>query len=291
MTAPIIALLTDFGTVDPFVGIVKAVIAGIAPETKIIDITHEIPPGDIQRAAVILWQAAPFFPPFTIFLAIVDPGVGTERRPILLQSGFGRSDRTYFFIGPDNGLFTYVQYHGFKAWELANPSYRLTLPSMTFHGRDIFAPAAAYAARGIPGSAFGPMIADPVRLPAPWLHQDAQGILSGEILFADHFGNYLTSLGKFERQGRDTLRFDPWLPGAAPRVFSTKEISIILPGGLRIRLAETFGAIPDGSVAILVGSSGLLEIAANRSSAFKILNLPERTIITLENNIKPSTDL
>ncbi len=294
MAASMIAFMTDFGTADPFVGIVKGVIAGIAPEAVVIDLTHEIPPGDIRRAAITLWQAAPFFPPFTVFLAVVDPGVGTVRRPMMLQSNAGQPGKKYAFIGPDNGLFTFVLTEGFQAWELSNSAFRLPFPSTTFHGRDIFAPAAAHAARGVPGPQFGPSLPDPVRLPMPRLEETVPGsiageALSGEILFADRFGNYLTSLGVFERQGSESLYFYPWLPGAHPRTYPTQGIRIVLPDGSRLRLVDTFAAIPPGSLAGVVGSSGLLEIAANRASATGLLNLPEGAPITLETTGQHST--
>ena len=148
MSQPIV-ILTDFGTSDPFTGIMKGVIAGIAPDRPIIDLTNEIPPGDIRRAAVMLWQASPYFPAGSVFLTVVDPGVGTSRRPIFLKT------RDHVFIGPDNGVFTFILGESFQAWELQNPRLTLQNPGMTFHGRDIFAPAAGYAALGTPGPEFG----------------------------------------------------------------------------------------------------------------------------------------
>ena len=275
MVNRLIVLLTDFGALDPFVGIMKGVIAGIAPETRTIDLTHELPPGDIRRAAITLWQAVPFFPSSTVFLAVVDPGVGTPRRPLFIQSGAGIPGEEYIFIGPDNGLFSFVLSDPFQAWELAEPAFRLPQSSATFHGRDIFAPAAAHATRSVPGSAFGPPVLDPLRLPTPRLESVAPGSLSGEILFADRFGNYLTSLGIFKRPQEGRLHFQPWLPGVSPQSFAAQETRLILPGGARLPLVDTFGLIPPGEIAMLIGSSGLLEIAANRGSAAELLHLAE----------------
>ncbi len=285
--SPLIALLTDFGSSDPFVGIVKGVIAQIAPGAQTIDLTHEIPPGDIQRAAIILWQSAPYFPEQTIFLAVVDPGVGTARRPLLLKPGPGPTGTAQVYIGPDNGLFTYVMGDHFQAWELANPAYRLSGPSATFHGRDIFAPAAAYLAQGIEAEAFGPAVRDPIRLPYPRLEVLEAGIIAGEILFADRFGNLLTSLGVFERTAGDSLALKPWTRGASERRISPRQARLILPDGSRLPLVETFQQIPPGQTAALVGSSGLLEIAANRQSAARLLALKAGDEIRLEPGGEP----
>jgi S-adenosylmethionine hydrolase len=282
MESPLIALLTDFGTTDPFAGIVKGVITGIAPGVPLIDLTHDLLPGEIRRAAITLWQSAPYFPQGTIFLAVVDPGVGTSRKPVFVQTDLGQPGKEIFFIGPDNGLFTFVLAGNFQAWELANPAYRLPHPSATFHGRDIFAPAAAYAARGVRGPDFGPPVPDPVRLPAPRLVETGPGRVTGEILFADRFGNILTSLGRLERQASDLLQLRPWIGSARPRLFRRQAASLVLPNGVKLSLVDTFGHIPNGESAALAGSSGLLEIAANRRSAAEILNLKDGDPVILE---------
>src|SRR3990170_2793230 len=173
---PLIVLMTDYGLADPFSGILKGVISRIAPEVAMIDLTHEIPRGDILRGAINLWQARPFFPEGTIFLCVVDPGVGTTRRGILVNSG------GYSFIGPDNGLFTFIYETDFKVRELYNPAYFLPITSTTFHGRDIFAPVAAYVARSIPAEELGPVITNPTRLPLPRLDCPNVGVLQGECL-------------------------------------------------------------------------------------------------------------
>jgi S-adenosylmethionine hydrolase len=237
MAAPLIAILTDFGLQDPFAGILKGVIANLAPGVPMIDLAHDIPPGDVRRAAVYLWQSAPYFPAGTIFLAVVDPGVGSSRRPMVLQVVHEHSSMTQWFVGPDNGLFTFMLNGNFNGWTITNPDFMLPGPSKTFHGRDIFAPAAAHLANGVPGPDFGASISDPVRLASPRLEQTGPDDLSGEILFADRFGNLLTSLGRFDRMDGEQLKFEPWLPGLA---------------GIKMRAASVRLKLPDGSSLPLV---------------------------------------
>ena len=150
---PPIVILTDFGTTDPYVGIMKGVITQIAPLTPIIDLTHKITPGDVRQGAVTLWQSINYFPPGSIFLVVIDPGVGTSRRPLILQNG------PYTFIAPDNGVLSFICGNDPKAWEISNPELSLPNPSITFHGRDIFAPAAAHTSLGVDATEFG----DPIR--------------------------------------------------------------------------------------------------------------------------------
>lgn len=265
MSPPLIAILSDFGNADPFVGMLKGVIARLAPGAFTIDITHEIPSGDIRRAAVTLWQSAPYFPEDTCFLCVVDPGVGTFRQPLLLKTN------RRFFVGPDNGLFSYVLSAEFEAWQISNPAYQLANQSTTFHGRDIFAPAAAHLARGVPPAKFGPTIADPALLPWPRLQASQPGFYRGEILHADHFGNLLTSLGRFERSGGGRTHFRPWIPGLDEKEVTLSRSTVIVGSRVRLPVVDTFASIPAGECAALVGSSGLIEIVANRSSAEQIL--------------------
>lgn len=275
---PPIALLTDFGHRDPFVGIMKGVIAKIAPRAPLIDITHDIPPGDIQRAAVMLWQSKSFFPAGTIFLSVVDPGVGTLRRGMILQT------EGYLFIGPDNGLFSFILEKQFEAWELLDPIFQLPQPGTTFHGRDIFAPAAAHAANGVEGIQFGPSIAEIIQLPGPRLHVKPNQI-EGEILYNDRFGNLLTSLGKWISLDREKFLFDPWLnlgTSLSEDVSIAKnQASLMLPDGQLLSWVDTFDDIPDGDCGMLVGSSGLVEIAAYRSRAADLIKLSSGDPVTL----------
>lgn len=269
--APLIALLTDFGSKDPFCGIMKGVISRIAPGISCIDLDNEIPPGDIQHAAITLWQARPYFPDGTVFLCVVDPGVGTNRRGVVVQAG----KKTY--IGPDNGIFTFILDKGYRAWELQNPRFSLPNPTHTFHGRDIFAPAAAYVSKGIPGSDFGQEVQDLVLLPPPFLESSDPMTLQGEVLYADHFGNLLTSLGSFSFVDEEHIRFSPWIQNEnkplQERTFDIKHIEANLPLGASLPFVRTFSEAPPEGCAAILGSSGLIEIVANQKSAASILDL------------------
>src|SRR5258706_2671399 len=163
METRLITLTTDFGHKDPFVGIMKGVIFGIHPQARIVDLTHGVAPQDIRGAALALAHAAPYFPPATVHVAVVDPGVGTERRPVLIEA------EGNFFVGPDNGVLA-LAVEGKKierVIELKNESYQLKPRSATFHGRDVFAPAAAYLSLGVPAAGFGPALENHARLQWP----------------------------------------------------------------------------------------------------------------------------
>ena len=273
-----IAILTDFGYDDPFVGIMKGVILSIAPQVSIVDITHDIPLGDIKRGAFILWQSRNYFPDGTIFLTVVDPGVGTARRGLIVQTG------NQILIGPDNGLFSFVLEKDFEAWELENPKYQLPFPGNTFHGRDIFAPAAAYAATGVHGSLFGSPIDEIQKLPRPRLAIKTDR-LEGEILHSDRFGNLFTSLGVWKPSERDKFTLEPWIePGStiSSKISIVKnQVSLLLPDRRRLSWVDTFADIPKGKCGFLIGSSGLVEIAANRTRAVDLLKLSAGDPITL----------
>lgn len=273
---PPIVILTDFGTIDPFVGIMKGVIAQIAPVTPVIDLTHEIPPGDIQRGAVTLWQSTKYFAPGSIFLVVIDPGVGTSRRPLVLQN------RRHTFIAPDNGVLSFILGDNYQAWEIHNPQLTLPNPGTTFHGRDIFAPAAAHASLGIAGSQYGNPIPGLQLLSFPQLFLSAPGILEGQILYADHFGNLLTSFGEFTRSDNTQMNFKPWIGNIAPFSIQPKNLQLELNNGKRLTWAKTFAEIPPGECAVILGSSGLLEIVANRQSAANLLNLHSDETVTLQ---------
>ncbi|MGH7397764.1 MAG: SAM hydrolase/SAM-dependent halogenase family protein, partial [Candidatus Rokuibacteriota bacterium] len=155
----VITLTTDFGLRDPFVGIMKGVLLSICPSARLVDLTHEVPPHDILAGGLALEAATPFFPPGTVHLAVVDPGVGSARRAIAVRAG------GYHLVGPDNGLFTFaLEGAGWTAVSVTAPEYRLAEVGRTFHGRDIFAPAAAYLAAGVPLERLGPPVSDPERL-------------------------------------------------------------------------------------------------------------------------------
>ncbi|PVX23581.1 MAG: hypothetical protein CW691_10170, partial [Candidatus Bathyarchaeum sp.] len=185
----IISLLSDFGNRDPYVAEMKAVILSINPETRIVDITHEIEKFSIRMGAYVLASASPYFPKKTVHVAVVDPGVGTKRRPIIVETC--RS----FYVGPDNGLLMLAaQKEGIKSvYVICNPKYLLSIVSNTFHGRDIFAPSAAYLAKGIKPSDFGPAIQDYV-FPEFVKPCTKNGQLVGEVLHIDDFGNIISNI-------------------------------------------------------------------------------------------------
>lgn len=268
---PLIALLTDFGLLDPYTGILKGVISQIAPGIPIIDLSHEVPPGDVLRAAVYLWQSRQYFPPETVFMCVVDPGVGTRRKGILIRSN------SQTFIGPDNGTFSFILNSDYQAWELTNKDYMLPNPSTTFHGRDVFAPAAAYAALGVKADAFGQRINHLERLKTPTLIATDDGRLKGEVLFSDRFGNLLTSLGRLIKASNEQYRLEPWAQdqsnSANFHFFSPDQHCLWLPSGGKLRWVYTFADLEENECGFLVGSSGLLEIVANGMRADQILKL------------------
>ncbi len=207
MNDPIITLLTDFGLEDGYAAAMKGVILGIRPDARIVDISHLVPPRDVRAGAFVLASTCGFFPAGTVHVAVVDPGVGTARAAVAIRTP------RYFFVGPDNGLFSLALQRE-TTWEsrtLENPAYRLPEVSSTFHGRDIFAPAAAHLAQGAPFEEFGP----PCTLSVPdWTAVVRSGeSCTGEIIHVDHFGNAVTNLtrecldewggyGRVLRQGR-----------------------------------------------------------------------------------------
>lgn len=274
MKRPIV-ILTDFGTADPFVGIMKGVIRKISPQTPIIDLTQDIPPGDIRKGAVTLWQSVDYFPDTCIFLVIIDPGVGTKRRAIILQTD------NQIFIAPDNGVLSFIYGDKSKAWEISNPKYALSNPGMTFHGRDIFAPAAAHASLGVLASKFGDMIIDLKLLEFPRLERTQADKLAGQILHSDRFGNILTSLGKFTRSNHNELNFKPWINQINPFKIHPNSLKLELSNGTLLPCVNTFADIPSNKCGVILGSTGLLEIAANRQSAANLLNLRENELVYL----------
>ena len=239
-----IALLTDFGNRDSYVGIMKGAIAQIAPAVSTIDLTHDIPPQDIAAGRFALASAVAYFPTGTVFLAVVDPGVGSSRRAVAIACERG------YLVGPDNGLFGGVlaQFPAREAVALENSQYWLqATPSATFHGRDIFAPVAAHLVMGVPLEALGPAIApgDLVDLALPSWQETPTGA-SGVVQTIDRFGNLVTNIpGNCLGIGKYTI----WM--------NEREI----PGG------RTYTEVPVGTAIALVGSHGWLEVAINGGNA------------------------
>jgi len=256
---PVIALMSDFGLTDAYAGTLKGVIHRIAPLATLIDLTHQIPPHSILIGAACLSQAAPYFPKATVFLAVVDPGVGTDRRALGAESG------GMYYVAPDNGLLSFVLDAEARIHALENRAYWLEKISATFHGRDIFAPAAAHLARGVPLEAFGPPIYDPVRIPWPQPEPVVRGVWRLPIIAADHFGNLITCLR----------------PEDLPRL-GLSDISIRI-GQTRIgAVSPTFGALGAGQWLAYWGSGGLLEIGINSGNASAVSGLGAGDTVRLE---------
>jgi S-adenosylmethionine hydrolase len=243
---PIVTLLTDFGAGSGYPAQMKGVLLSAVPEVRLVDVSHEVPPFDVLAGALLLEACAPRFPPDAVHLAVVDPGVGTARRALCVVDPAGRR-----FVGPDNGLFTPFLGQGSRARLLANRDVVPEPASATFHGRDLFAPVAAWLARGGDAARLGPAIGDPVRLRWPGARH-AAGRVEGECLVADRFGNVLTSVRE------DDVRL---LSGPV-------EARV---GGHRARLVRTFGEVERGELLAFVGSSGRLEIAVRDGSAGQLL--------------------
>ena len=263
----IISITTDFGTRDGYVGTMMGVMAGIAPGVPFADITQQIPPQDVRSAAYVLWTALPYFPPESVHLVVVDPGVGTARRAIAAQTPWGA------VVGPDNGVFSYLWEAAPPALivELANPAYQRTGVSHTFHGRDIFAPAAAHIAAGVPLADFGPEVTDPVRLPPPTLSISGARI-DGEILYIDHFGNAITSIGRMAWAGK-LLRLTPVFGQFPPSVIVAVQTHIFVDGRDLGPIRRTYGKVAPGTPLALVGSEGMLELAVNHGNGAATLGL------------------
>jgi S-adenosylmethionine hydrolase len=239
-----ITLTTDFGLKDPYVAEMKGVILSLNPNAVIIDITHEVAKFDVREAAFTLASAARYFPLGTVHLAVVDPGVGTARRGIVVETRRG------FFVGPDNGsLMLAAQQQGIKhVCELTNPKFRRTEVSCTFHGRDIFAPAAAHLDLGVKSLEFGPEVTDP-KTPAFASVTQKEGVWTGEVLHVDGFGNLITNLQPKQTSHTQTI------------ILKLADINLKLP------FVKTYGDAKPQTAIALIGSHGFLEIALNQGSA------------------------
>jgi S-adenosyl-L-methionine hydrolase (adenosine-forming) len=259
---PIITLTTDYGTSDHLVGAMKGVILAINPEVQIVDITHGVLAHDVLDGALTVGQAYKYFPSKTIHVVVVDPGVGTARRPILVASD------QHYFVAPDNGVLSsvYDQTEALYVWNIISEHYFRQPVSNTFHGRDIFAPVAAWLSKSWQTSAFGEQITDFVRfgIPKPKVNGN---VFKGVVLRVDHFGNLITN-------------------------FTTEDVPAIAGGngGLSIRagnavvqkIAPTFAEGAAGEPVGIIGSSGYLEIAVNKGNAARALGISRGAEVTIE---------
>ena len=246
MTPRIITLLTDFGFRDAFVGIMKGVILNINPAATPVDLSHNVPPQDILAGALILRSVIPFFPPGTIHVAVVDPGVGSGRRAILLETQHA------FLIGPDNGLLSLAAPAAavVRIIHLSNEEYFLSPRSHTFHGRDVFAPVAAHLSLGVPPEQFGPVATTMERISLPPVKWQANS-LAGSVIYIDHFGNLITNITE-----------------ADLRPFSREHLLVSIGSIVQTHgVVASYAAVEVGAPAALINSWGMLEIAVRNGSA------------------------
>ena len=245
----IITLLTDFGVDDAYVGLMKGVILGINPEARLVDLTHSIPPQDVTRAALMLRSAVDFFPPGTVHVTVVDPGVGSARRPLLLSSGGA------CFVGPDNGVLPPAarRIGTPKGYVLENDRYFHPPVSQAFHGRDIFAPVAAHLSLGVEPADVGPQTDSFVDLDLPQAKLSAGGV-SGQVIYVDHFGNLVTNI--------DRTTLDR---------FPASTLSVSIGSMAVIGLVSSYAAVDEGTPLALIGSWGVLEIAIRNGNAAREL--------------------
>lgn len=262
MSVRLITLTTDFGLQDPYVGVMKGVIASIAPQANVIDLSHGVPPQDILAGAMMLEESCAYFPPGTIHVAVVDPGVGSQRAAVAIET------HRSLYIGPDNGLFDLVlNKEGLRrAVKLENPALRLPAVSATFHGRDIFAPAAAHLAKGLSLESFGEPAGPltPLHLPQPEADGEA---LSIHVLRADRFGNLVTDL--------TPQRHAKWNPDQLP-------LSVILGNARFVGISHTFSDVEHGTPVAYFGSANRLEIAIREGNAEQYFQASRGTMIRLE---------
>ncbi len=263
MPQPIITLTTDFGLNDHFVGAMKGVMLESAPDAQIIDISHAVQPFDILDGALTISQAYSCFPSGTVHMVIVDPGVGTARRPIILTG-----DR-HLFVAPDNGVLSlvYARQERISVRHVTAEHYFLEPRSNTFHGRDIFSPVAASLAKGVETSRFGEEITDYVRFAAPRPKPIDERTLRGVVLKVDRFGNLITNI---------TPQDIPKLFGETPAAFK-----IAIGKGQVSRMCVNYAEGGPGEAFGILGSMGFLEIATNRGSAFQLLGVGKGTDVNV----------
>jgi S-adenosyl-L-methionine hydrolase (adenosine-forming) len=258
---PIITLTTDFGTSDHLVGSMKGVILNINPAARIVDINHAVVPYDILDGALSVANAYRFFPARTIHVVIVDPGVGTERRPILVTG------EKQFFVAPDNGVLSMIyERESCTVRHITAEHYFLNPISPTFHGRDIFAPTAAWLSKTFQTEAFGEVITDFVRFTVPKAKSAGQAV-KGVVLRVDAFGNLMTNLTSQD------------IPAGA---LGEGTIKLAVNGKPVVKFAQTFAAGNPGEPVAVLGSAGYVEIAVNRGNAARTLGVNRGAEVTLD---------
>lgn len=252
---PIITLLSDFGSKDAYVAEMKAVVLSICPEARIVDISHEIRKFDVRMGAFVLASATPYFPKGTIHVVVVDPGVGTKRRGIVVET------QQSFYLGPDNGVLMLAAQKEdiLHVYHLTNKKYMLPNVSHTFHGRDVFAPMAAHLARGCKPSDFGRQIHDYVvpKFSKPSVKRNE---VFGEVIHIDDFGNVITN-----------VRAEDLEKAGIPK---TAKLQASLMGKtLVLKFCSTYGDVPEKTPLALIGSHGFLELSVNQGNASEFFNI------------------
>lgn len=264
---PIITLTTDFGTRDSYVGVMKGIILGICPDARLVDITHEIPAQNVAAAALVVKTYVPYFPPGTVHLVVVDPGVGSARRALALATPEAR------FVGPDNGVFSTVWRTAHERWgraavqavELTEPRFWRPQVSATFHGRDIFAPVAAHLAAGVALAELGPRLDTLVEAPVTEPEWGDDGSLRGQVVYIDHFGNCISNItsAHLERLGAD------------------EDLQVAVGnrpvGGVR----RTYADVEPGTSLALLESNGRLEIAVRNGNASQLLGIVPGELVSV----------
>jgi S-adenosylmethionine hydrolase len=249
----IITIITDFGYRDPFVGMMKGVILGINPEVKIVDITHGVSPHDVMEAAIFIGESHRYFPAGTVHVAVVDPGVGSKRRPIVCEAGGHR------FVGPDNGVFTEVfrsAGQALRVWHVTESKYFLNKAGATFHGRDVFAPVASWLLKGVEPEEFGDEVDDFVTLRLPQAETRGETVL-GEVVYIDVFGNCITNVRE---------------PDLRPFFEKRRPVEVVIKDR-RASLRNYYAEAGDGKPHCLINSSGRLEVFLYKNSAARALDI------------------
>lgn len=253
----LITLTTDFGLTDGFVGVMKGVILSINPQAQIVDITHDIAPQNIQQGAFLLENSVPYFPAAAIHVCVVDPGVGSTRKPLALQIG------ETIFVGPDNGVLSLAVERlesnlaaRARAFHLNNPRYWLPRVSNTFHGRDIFSPCAAHLSRGVPLEEIGEPVDEWIRLPSPKPLRGVKGRLVGHVIYIDRYGNIISNVSETDI-----------------RSLGSRNLCVEIAGREIRGLMRTYSDVAPGEFAALIGSPWKLEVAQREGNAAKALGV------------------
>ena len=269
--AGIVAILTDFGLKDTYIGTMKAVMLSIRHDLQLVDITHEIEAQNVREGAFALLNSYRYFPAGTVFCAVVDPGVGGARLPIAVAAG------DYRFVAPDNGVLSYVLANmdiPYAAVELEDPRFRRSNMSRTFHGRDVFAPAAAHLAKSPQLlNEMGKELETVFTIPAPHLSFGRQR-LTGEVMHIDNFGNVVTSIGNLSWLNEESLKLDPlWKCDIPALQFAAAETNTTIHSHTIHGISHAYHEMPQGAILAQIDSNGFLEIGANHDTAAERLNV------------------